>query len=192
MSKKSIGTGITRLLFGLKAKDLKVIPFNEMTPRQFEELDRFLGKVGFLLASDSYKLTTKQADYIVNQIKQLDLYRERMMPGTKPDFKDFIPRDNLGIPAADKAREFKGFDPKVIQGGKPKIIQPKNAKQDVIDANENLAGGANYAKGDTKYNALSLSCSNFFILFFLSISNNSSKVSSPRNLTPPKPSDILS
>ena len=121
MSKKSIGTGITRLLFGLKAKDLKVVPFNEMTPRQFEELDRFLGKVGFLLASDSYKLTTKQADYIVNQIKQLDLYRERIMPGKKPDFKDFIPRDNLGIPAADKAREFKGFDPKVIQGGKDKV-----------------------------------------------------------------------
>ena len=121
MSKKSIGTGITRLLFGLKAKDLKVVPFNEMTPRQFEELDRFLGKVGFLLASDSYKLTTKQADYIVNQIKQLDLYRERIMPGKNPDFKDFIPRDNLGIPAADKAREFKGFDPKVIQGGKDKV-----------------------------------------------------------------------
>ena len=121
MSKKSIGTGITRLLFGLKAKDLKVVPFNEMTPRQFEELDRFLGKVGFLLASDSYKLTTKQADYIVNQIKQLDLYRERIMPGKNPDFKDFIPRDNLGIPAADKAKEFKGFDPKVIQGGKDKV-----------------------------------------------------------------------
>ena len=47
MSKKSIGTGITRLLFGLKAKDLKVIPFNEMSPRQFEELDRFLGKGWF-------------------------------------------------------------------------------------------------------------------------------------------------
>ena len=57
MSKKSIGTGITRLLFGLKGKNLKVIPFNEMTPRQFEELDRFLGKLGFILASDSFKLT---------------------------------------------------------------------------------------------------------------------------------------
>ena len=64
MSKKSIGTGITRLLFGLKGKDLKVIPFNEMSPQQFEQLDRFLGKVGFLLASDSFKLTKQQADYI--------------------------------------------------------------------------------------------------------------------------------
>ena len=48
---------------------------------------------------------------------------------------------------------FKGFEPKIIQGGKREVIQPKNAKQDVIAANENLAGGANYAKGDTKYNA---------------------------------------
>ena len=120
MSKKSIGTGITRLLFGLKAKDLKVIPFNEMTPRQFEELDRFLGKVGFLLASDSFKLTKQQANYIENQIRQLDLYRERIMPSKNPDFKDFIPRENLGIPATDKAKDFKGFTPKVIQGGKDK------------------------------------------------------------------------
>ena len=153
MSKKSIGTGITRLLFGLKGKDLKVIPYNEMSPQQFEQLDRLLGKVGFILASDNFTLTKQQSDYLFNQIKQLDLYRERIMPGKNPDFKDFIPRDNLGIPATDKANEFKGFKPKVIQGGKPKIIQPKNAKQDVIDANENLAGGANYAKGDTKYNA---------------------------------------
>ena len=40
------------------------------------------------------------------------------MPGKNPDFKDFIPRENLGIPATDKAKEFKGFKPKVIQGGK--------------------------------------------------------------------------
>jgi hypothetical protein len=153
MSKKSIGTGITRLLFGLKGKQMKVIPYNEMSPQQFEELDRFLGKLGFILSSDKYTLTKQQSDYVLNQIKQLDLYRERIMSGKNPDFKDFIPRENLGIPSADKAREFKGFNPKVIQGGKPKIIQPKNAKKDVIDANENLAGGANYAKGDTKYNA---------------------------------------
>ena len=56
MSKKSIGTGITRLLFGLKGKDLKVIPFNEMSPQQFEELDSFLGKLGFILASDKFTL----------------------------------------------------------------------------------------------------------------------------------------
>ena len=120
MSKKSIGTGITRLLFGLKGKEMKVIPYNEMSPQQFEELDRFLGKLGFILASDKYTLTKQQSDYVLNQIKQLDLYRERIMPGKNPDFKDFIPRENLGIPATDKAKDFKGFTPKVIQGGKDK------------------------------------------------------------------------
>ena len=129
MSKKSIGTGITRLLFGLKGKEMKVIPYNEMSPQQFEELDRFLGKLGFILSSDDYKLTTKQEDYITNQIRQLDLYRERIMPGKNPDFKDFIPRENLGIPATDKANEFKGFTPKVIQGGKDKT-RPGNIDYD--------------------------------------------------------------
>jgi len=87
MSKKSIGTGITRLLFGLKGKEMKVIPYNEMSPQQFEELDRFMGKVGFLLASDTFTLTKQQSDYIFNQIKQLDLYRERMI---KDKYTDFI------------------------------------------------------------------------------------------------------
>ena len=150
MSKKSIGTGITRLLFGLKGKDLKVIPYNEMLPQQFEQLDRLLGKVGFLLASNDYKLTTKQANYIINQIKQLDLYRERIMPGKNPDFKDFIPRDNLGIPGTDKAREFKGFEPRIIQGGRSVPVKfPKNVKKDMLESYDNL-----FLKGeDTKYDA---------------------------------------
>ena len=131
MSKKSIGTGITRLLFGLGKKEMKVIPYNEMTPEQFEQLDRFLGKLGFILASDKYSLTKQQSDYIFNQIKQLDLYRERIMSSKKPDFTEFIPRDKLGIPERnpdiDKVNkmtkvepEFKGFEPKVIEGGKGK------------------------------------------------------------------------
>ena len=150
MSKKSIGTGITRLLFGLKGKDLKVIPFNEMSPQQFEELDRFLGKLGFILSSNEYTLTKQQANYVVNQIKQLDLYRERIMPGKNPDFKDFIPRDNLGIPGTDKAREFKGFEPRIIQGGKSVPVKfPKNVKKDMLESYDNL-----FLKGeDTKYDA---------------------------------------
>ena len=35
----------------------------------------------------------------------------------------------------------------------PRIKQPPGAKMDIQRANENLAGGANYAEGDTKYNA---------------------------------------
>ena len=63
MSKKSIGTGITRLLFGLGKKEMKVIPYNEMTPQQFEQLDRFLGKVGFAVANDTESLTKKQSTF---------------------------------------------------------------------------------------------------------------------------------
>ena len=139
MSKKVIGTGITRLLFGLKGKQMKVIPYNEMSPQQFEELDRFLGKLGFLLASDKYTLTKQQSDYIFNQIKQLDLYRERIMSSRNPDFKDFIPRDELGLPKKPTQNEinkryrdanpFIGFNPKVIQGGKDKT-RPGNIDYD--------------------------------------------------------------
>ena len=119
MSKKSVGTGIMRLLFGLGKKEMKVIPYNQMTPEQFEQLDRFLGKVGFAVAGDSITLTKKQGEYVINQIRQLDLYRKNIMSSKNPDFTDFIPREQLGIPKKDAA-EFKGFEPKVIEGGKGK------------------------------------------------------------------------
>ena len=147
MSKKVIGTGITRLLFGLKGKDLKVIPFNEMSPQQFEELDRFLGKLGFILASDDYKLTTKQANYVIDQIKQLDLYRERRIKDKYTDFIDFIPRDKLGIPSADKAKEFKGFKPKVVEGSKGKSQTP------VKDKVESQLGGIKL-RGDETFSEI--------------------------------------
>ena len=35
----------------------------------------------------------------------------------------------------------------------PRLKQPEGAKMDVQRAHENLSGGSNYAKGDTKYNA---------------------------------------
>jgi hypothetical protein len=128
MSKKSIGTGITRLLFGLKGKEMKVIPYNEMSPQQFEQLDRLLGKVGFLLASDTFTLTKKQSDYIFNQIKQLDLYREKRIKDKYTDFIDYIPRDKLGLPKKG-APDFKGFKPKIVQGGKDKT-RPGNIDYD--------------------------------------------------------------
>ena len=131
MSKKAAGTGIMRLLFGLGKKEMKVIPYNQMTSEQFDQLDSFLGKVGFAVASDSIKLTRKQSEYVIDQIRQLDLYREKIMSSKKPDFTEFIPRDKLGVPERnpdiDKVNkmkkvepEFKGFKPKVIEGGKNK------------------------------------------------------------------------
>lgn len=112
MSKKSIGTGITRLLFGLGKKEMKVIPYNEMTPEQFEQLDRFLGKIGFAVANDTVSLTKKQSEYILDQVRQLDLYRKNMM--RDPDLVRVDKMTELKDP------EFKGFTPKVIEGGKGK------------------------------------------------------------------------
>ncbi len=111
MSKKSFGTGITRLLFGLGKKEMKVIPYNEMSSEQFEQLDRFLGKVGFAAATDTLSLTKRQSEYIFNQIKQLDLYRKNMMRDP-----DLIKADKM----TKIDPEFKGFTPKVIEGGKGK------------------------------------------------------------------------
>ena len=111
MSKKSIGTGITRLLFGLGKKEMKVIPYNEMTPEQFEQLDRFLGKVGFAVANDTVSLTKQQSEYILDQVRQLDLYRKNMMRDP-----DLVRVDKM----TKVEPEFKGFEPRVIEGGKGK------------------------------------------------------------------------
>jgi hypothetical protein len=73
--------------------------------------------------------------------------------------------DNISIKQA--ADEVSKNRKKVVQfppGGKdktdffstrpdPRVKQPSGAKMDIQRANENLAGGANYAEGDTKYNA---------------------------------------
>ena len=73
--------------------------------------------------------------------------------------------DNISIKqAAKEAAENRSKVIKFPEGGKdktdffttrpdPRVKQPKGAKMDVQRANENLAGGANYAEGDTKYNA---------------------------------------
>ena len=73
--------------------------------------------------------------------------------------------DNISIKqAAKEAAENRSKIIKFPEGGKdktdffstrpdPRVKQPKGAKMDVQRANENLAGGANYAEGDTKYNA---------------------------------------
>jgi hypothetical protein len=44
----------------------------------------------------------------------------------------------LGKGFTTASEAFQGFKPKIIQGGKREVIQPKNAKQDVIAANENI------------------------------------------------------
>tara|TARA_R100000655_G_scaffold17604_1_gene37442 strand:+ start:49 stop:1743 length:1695 start_codon:yes stop_codon:yes gene_type:complete len=95
-----------------------------------------------------------------NEIYNFARNRFKQIMGVFPDGLDdvFLKRG---------AAEMQDARKKVIefpQGGKdktdpftprpdPRVIQPKGAKMDVIRANENIAGGSGYAKGDTKYNA---------------------------------------
>ena len=95
-----------------------------------------------------------------NEIYNFARTKYKQMMGVFPDGLDdvFLKR---GAAEMQDARQ------KVIkfpEGGKdktdffstrpdPRVIQPKGAKMDVIRANENIAGGSGYAKGDTKFNA---------------------------------------
>ena len=81
MSKFKTGEGIVKLAFGMgrKIKDLKVIPYQTMTRAQFDNLDKFLGRLAAAQSMGGLKLTKAQQNYFRNQVKQLDLYRERVL-----------------------------------------------------------------------------------------------------------------
>ena len=138
MSKIKTGKGITKALFGLGKKEMKVIPFNQMTRDQFDQLDRFLGRLGAAQAMGSLRLTKAQQNYFLNQVKQLDLYRKRILNPPEKDafikaYEEVMAKVRTGAPLnpSDKAKLeaagfkpndskdlFKGFEPKVIEGGK--------------------------------------------------------------------------
>jgi hypothetical protein len=140
MAKIKTGKGITKALFGLGKKEMKVIPFNQMTRNQFDQLDRFLGRLGAAQAMGSLRLTKAQQNYFLNQVKQLDLYRERILNPPAKDaavkaYEQVMEKVRTGAPLnpSDKAKLeaagfkpdeskdlFKGFEPKVIEGGKGK------------------------------------------------------------------------
>ena len=62
MAKIKTGKGITKALFGLGKKEMKVIPFNQMTRDQFDQLDRFLGRLAAAQAMGSLRLTYTHLD----------------------------------------------------------------------------------------------------------------------------------
>ena len=152
---KASGSGITR------------IPTDRQIKKSMEDVFQTLKDGGYNVVSaekaiqnedDLARILTKiQQDKIAEATAKqkasegLERILDKMDRGIPLNPSDQISLQGSGFKTTLDA--FKGFEPKVIQGGKPKIIQPKNAKKDIIDANENLAGGANYAKGDTKYNA---------------------------------------
>ena len=140
MAKIKTGKGITKALFGLGKKEMKVIPFNQMTRDQFDQLDRFLGRLGAAQAMGSLRLTKAQQNYFLNQVKQLELYRKRILNPPAKDaavkaYEEVMNKVRTGAPLnpSDKAKLeaagfkpdeskdlFKGFEPKVIEGGKGK------------------------------------------------------------------------
>ena len=152
---KASGSGITR------------IPTDRQIKKSMNDIFQTLKEGGYNVVSaekaiqnedDLARILTKiQQDKIAEATakqkasERLERILDKMDRGIPLNPSDQISLEGSGFKTTLDA--FKGFEPKVIQGGKPKIIQPKNAKKDIIDANENLAGGANYAKGDTKYNA---------------------------------------
>ena len=141
MSKFKIGEGIVKLAFGMgrKIKDLKVIPYQTMTRAQFDNLDKFLGRLAAAQTMGGLRLTKAQQNYFLNQVKQLELYRERVL-NFSPEkdaavraYEEVMEKVRTGAPLnpSDKAKLeaagfkpdeskdlFKGFEPKVIEGGK--------------------------------------------------------------------------
>ena len=152
---KASGSGITR------------IPTDRQIKKSMQDVFQTLKDGGYNVVS-AEKAIQNEDDLarILTKIQQDQIAEATARKKASEGLERILDKMNRGIPlnpSDQKAVEgagmkttldaFRGFEPKVIQGGKPKIIQPKNAKKDIIDANENLAGGANYAKGDTKYNA---------------------------------------
>ena len=143
MSKFKTGEGIVKLAFGMgrKIKDLKVIPYQTMTRAQFDNLDKFLGRLAAAQSMGGLKLTKAQQNYFLNQVKQLELYRERVL-NFSPEkdaavraYEEVMDKVRTGAPLnpSDKAKLeaagfkpdeskdlFKGFEPKVIEGSKGK------------------------------------------------------------------------
>ena len=157
---KGDGTGITSLPDSARVergmenvfKRLKEGGYNPVTAdkaiQSEDDLARVLENINQM---EQAKLRAAEQQTKMNNVVQEVM--DKMATGKTLNPLDRQKLESSGFKVDASRDMFKGFQPKVIPGGKRKIIQPKNASKDIIDANENLAGGANYAKGDTKYNA---------------------------------------
>jgi hypothetical protein len=110
---------IKGLFIGLK--NLRVIPFNEMTPEIHDTLGSNLAKVMMVAKMSDAKLTKAQREYVVNQAKQLQEFEDRYITGIKDKSGNVIKSDE-GIKDTKSARIFnrmgQELDPKKpIVGG---------------------------------------------------------------------------
>ena len=102
-------------------KNLRVIPFNEMTPEIHDTLGSNLAKVMMVAKMSNAKLTKAQREYVVNQAKQLQEFEDRYITGIKDKSGNVIKSDE-GIKDTKSARIFnrmgEELDPKKpIVGG---------------------------------------------------------------------------
>ena len=116
-------------------------------------IDKFFKVKQFL---DSVPSSLKSANEIYNFAR--NKYKQIM--GVFPDGIDNIALKRGAAEMQETRNKVVNFP----EGGKdktdffstrpdPRVKQPEGAKMDVQRAHENLAGGSNYAEGDTKYNA---------------------------------------
>jgi len=124
---------IKGLFIGLK--NLKVVPFNRMTPELHDELGSNLAKVMMVAKMSNAKLTKAQREYIVNQAKQLQEFEDRYITGIKDKSGNVIKSDE-GIKNTESAKIFnlqgEKLDPsKPIVGGSQsgKKINPETFRR---------------------------------------------------------------
>ena len=86
-------------------KNLRVIPFNEMTPEIHDTLGSNLAKVMMVAKMSDAKLTKAQREYVVNQAKQLQEFEDRYITGIKDKSGNVIKSDE-GIKDTKSARIF--------------------------------------------------------------------------------------
>ena len=84
----------------------KVIPAYKMTPEIAGQLHKNLAKVMIYVKGKGVKLTKQQAEYIINQTKQLDVYEKGITPptptGPKADVIDLSKRLPEDAPYSEK------------------------------------------------------------------------------------------
>jgi hypothetical protein len=124
---------IKGLFIGLK--NLKVVPFNRMTPELHDELGSNLAKVMMVAKMSNARLTKAQREYIVNQAKQLQEFEDRYITGIKDKSGNVI-KSEEGIKNTESAKIFnlqgEKLDPsKPIVGGSQsgKKINPETFRR---------------------------------------------------------------
>ena len=143
---------IKGLFIGLK--NLKVVPFNRMTPELHDELGSNLAKVMMVAKMSNARLTKAQREYIVNQAKQLQEFEDRYITGIKDKSGNVIKSDE-GIKDTKSAKIFnlqgEKLDPsKPIIGG---TQQGKTINREFFERDASVADVENRIKNITKANA---------------------------------------